>query len=232
MGLGPGITGPFSGRVYRNTNGQVTAYRFTTSQRRVGNATKQVFYTAVDKVTFGIGGTLLSMGESMYSYFQNPSSEASREAGLSSVGLLASSSGNVSSAIANEVPEATRSIFSNSGKTLSNIGKGISLLSIYTALTAPPTRGEIIEQYSFQYAEQANGAYTVGQGLLRFPEGSDPNQITSQMNAIYNTIDSYLVDFDLSTNSGVDAANRHLQENISAIIREVNRLLKEQEQEQ
>lgn len=70
----------------------------------------------------------------------------------------------------------------------------------------------------------------MGQGVLRFPEGSDVNQVTSQMNAIYNTIDSYLVDFDLSTNSGVRAANRHLQENITAIVREVNRLLKEQEQ--
>lgn len=141
---------------------------------------------------------------------------------------MASSSGNISSAIANEVPEATSGIFRSGSSLLRGFGRIFSGASIYTALKSEPTRTEMIEGLSFQYAELAYGAYTVGEGLLRFPEGSELSQITSQMNVIYNTLDSYLIDFDFSTNSGVRAANRHLQENISEIVREINRLLEEQ----
>jgi RHS repeat-associated protein len=44
MGLGPGLTGPFTGRVYTNSRGGVNVYRITTSQRQVLKASEQVVY--------------------------------------------------------------------------------------------------------------------------------------------------------------------------------------------
>jgi len=231
MGLGPGITGPFSGRVYRSTNRQVTAYRFTTSQRRVGEATKQGFYSAVDLASFGVGGTLMSLGESMYSYFKSSSGDASREAGMSSAGLLSSSGGNLSSAIANEVPSSTSGLFKSSGSFLKGLGGIFSGLSIYNALAkSEPTNAEQLENITFQYAENFFGATNVisNEGLLRFPDGTDVNQATSQLNAVANTLNNHLGSFDLSTNGGVRAANQYLKENMSSIMQEINKLLNEE----
>jgi hypothetical protein len=227
MGLGPGLAGPFTGRVYTNSRGGVNVYRITTSQRQVLKASEQVVYA------MGIPGATAGVISAVGSFANNPSNSTARAAGKSTGEAILQGASKLSGAIANEESVGASRSFFKAGSNI--LGKASNLLSLSNVITelgqSAPTHQESLETLTFSYAEKFKGGTLsiTNEGLMSFPEGFDPTSVETHMNAIYQTFDNHLNSFDLSTQEGIKAANRYLQENINAIRRDLNNLIRENE---
>lgn len=227
MGLGPGLTGPFTGRVYTNSQGGVNVYRITTSQRQVLKASEQVVYS------MGIPGATAGVISAVGSFVNNPSNSNAKAAGKSTGEAILQGASELSGAIANEESVGASRSFFKAGSNI--LGKASNLLSLSNVITelgqSAPTQQESLEALTFSYAEGFKGGTLniANEGLLSFPEGFDPGSVETHMNAIYQTFESHLNNFDLSTQEGIKAATNYLQENINAIRRDLNKLIRENE---
>ncbi|MFW5758453.1 MAG: RHS repeat domain-containing protein [Bacteroidota bacterium] len=225
MGLGPGLTGPFTGRVNTNSRGGVNVYRITTNQRRVLKASEQVVYS------MGIPGAIAGTVSSFNSLWNNPSMGSAENAGMSTLSLTVEGTSQLAGALAKEESVgASRSFFGESSKYLKGVGRLLSGgLVVKELIKSSPTQQESLESMSFSYAEKFKGGTLniTNEGLMSFPEGTDPSSVETHMNAIYQTFDSHLGGFDLTTDEGINAANKYIQENINSIRRDLNRLIQE-----
>jgi hypothetical protein len=103
-------------------------------------------------------------------------------------------------------------------------------ISIYRSVTnTDPTRQETLEGFSFDVAKRTGLISRIPgrEGLAKFNDKSvTPKQGENMMNAIYTGLNKSLNKFDLTTKKGIKAANSYIQNNFSAIIQQINELLK------
>ncbi len=228
MGLGPSLSGPFTDRVSVDNRGRVVVRRITTNQRRVMKASEQTLYA------MGLPGAALGMASSVGAFASNPSGQTAGTASKSGLAFSLEGASSLAGAIAKEESVgASRSFFKGASNLIKNISNSLSAVFVIDELLkSSPTQQESLEALTFSYAANfKEGTLNIAnEGLLSFPEGFDPGSVETHMNAIYNTFNQHLKGFDLTTDEGINAANRYLQQNLNAVRKDLNKLIREYEE--
>lgn len=125
-----------------------------------------------------------------------------------------------------------RGLFSNASKYLKGGGHLLNAAQVVEAATDnTPTQAEALHSAAFNFGKKFQGGNIniANSALLEFSNGENPESVENHMNAIYNTLEQNLSGFDLTTNKGVKDANKHLNDNLNHIIKQVNQMLQDDE---
>ncbi|MDX8341775.1 DUF6443 domain-containing protein, partial [Draconibacterium sp. IB214405] len=222
LGMEPKVKGPYSGRAYVRNNGTVVVYRITTSQRVMANITKQAIYSTG---WLGIG---LSFAESLGAFDGKGMAQTTLGAGMKfgeDVSREASKQAIVG---------PNRGLFAKTSSVFGKMGTGYSIYQVARAATDnTPTQAEALHSATFNLTEkfQDGNVNIANPALMEFSNGENSESVENHMNAIYNTLEQNLSGFDLTTNKGVKEANNYLNDNLDQIVRQVNQMLKDDEQQ-
>ncbi|MCR9155523.1 MAG: RHS repeat-associated core domain-containing protein [Bacteroidetes bacterium] len=220
-GEGP-VEGPFTGKAIK-TNAGLRVLRTTTAQRVMFATERQVVYALT-----GWFGAVAATAEAANSDDQDPVQYA---LGVVNPGTVQGAS-DLLAALSDGYyagepwREASAGPVSLKGGTKLLRGglKGLGFLSIpATALDNAPTRKESLEAATFNLATKLmrNTALIPSQnegGILGiYDKEADAGMVESGLNAIYNTLDRHLMDFDLTTEEGISGAQDYISNNYEKI---------------
>jgi RHS repeat-associated protein len=222
MGMEPKIRGPYSGRAYIRNDGTVVVYRVTTGQRVMANTTKQAIFSA------GWLGTGLSIYDAVRGF-------NAKEIGGSLRGGFFQFGEDLSKTAADDaVVGINQGLFAKSALGFRIFGKSLSVYQIGKAMADDtPTQSEALHSATFNFGKRFQGGKIniANPSLMEFTRGENSESVENHMNAIFNTLEQNLSGFDLTTNKGVKEANKYLNENLNQIIKQINQMLKDDEEE-
>jgi RHS repeat-associated protein len=220
LGMEPKIKGPYSGRAYVRNNGTVVVYRVTTGQRVMANTTKQAIFST------GWTGVGLSLYDAVRGF-------DAKEIGGSLGGAAVKFGEDISKTAADDaVVGINQGSFAKAGGVLGVFGKALSAFQIVNAATVDtPTQSEALHSAAFNLTKEFQGGNIniANSALMEFTNGENPESVENHMNAIYNTLEQNLSGFDLTTNKGVREANKYLNDNLNQVIKQINQMLKDDE---
>ena len=203
-GEGPGDP-PFRAYNMTGSSGKIAVTRITSTQRYVLNVSKSVVTTFI-----GAGGTLFSMGESLYNLAVNPSGETARDAAVATTGGVASGwSWFTEKAVETDkmLNDDSRKTIDKWSKNSAKAAKGMAVFSIGIALMegAESTSAESLEAMTFKFAAdvfEGGNINISNEGLLEFDKGTFKNtqDASNHMNAMFFAIAAFTQGQDISGN--------------------------------
>jgi len=216
--------GPFnSNNVIRTNTGQIIARRITTNERKTMGVTMGVASTLPITRVMGTAIGLANEGMKATSGTDNSLGTNSTVVGGTEVGkkFFDEASKDAGNVVNHDKMRSAKGVV---GKA----GTAFGAYQIYSDATSSATQQEVLENFTFEVAEQGSLGKVdlVNEGVFRFGNNDlTTDQATKVMNATFNEVSNTLSGFDLTTDDGVNQANEYLnnKDNLKSLINAINK---------